>query len=296
MGIRNAKKGDLKQYYILRSNATKEYSKIINTKTNKESFNEIKKDFNKYLSSEKLILLVFEDSNKIVAYLNGSLEKSHATIDYLFVDKGYRRKGIGESIINGFLNLLKSKKIKTCRLKVNIQNDVAIKCYRKFGLEISNYEMKKIGDAEPTEFHRPKKIVNNTTLSTKEQVLDSSNVEGKILPNDRTEIFAKRAQVNKIKKSTDKVSNILKQIQQTDDIDESGDLESDDDLSAYEDLPFTENLAPLNRFELNDIENDNIFGFTEPPTSKAITIDEIKRIQRLEEMSSGSVGIIKRSS
>jgi len=143
MVIRNAKKGDLNEYYKLRSNATKEYSNIIKEPVTEESFNNIKKDFNKYVSSKKLVLLVFEECGEIVAYLNGSITESYATIDYLFVDKGHRRKGIGESLTLEFINLLKSKKIKTCRLKVNLKNNVAIKCYGKLGFSISNYEMKK---------------------------------------------------------------------------------------------------------------------------------------------------------
>ena len=39
--------------------------------------------------------------------------------------------------------MLKRKKIKKCRLGVNIKNNKAIKLYRDMGFEIKHYEMDK---------------------------------------------------------------------------------------------------------------------------------------------------------
>ena len=146
MTLRKAKKKDFESYLKLRTAATREYSKLIGKKLHIEPRNNVKRDFYKSLSSGKFVLLIFEDKGAIVAYLNGSFNGEKGIIDYLYVDKKYRGRGVAKSLINKFLSMLKSKKIKLCKLKVNVKNRLAIGLYKNLGFKVSSYEMnKKVG-------------------------------------------------------------------------------------------------------------------------------------------------------
>lgn len=58
----------------------------------------------------------------------------------LFVLKEYRGKGISTKIKDVFLEFLKCKKIKICRIDVNPENN-AQEVYKKWGFKIDKYRM-----------------------------------------------------------------------------------------------------------------------------------------------------------
>jgi len=146
MKIRKAKKEDFKQYLKLVKKSDAEYSKLIGEKikTNKR---QIKKSFNESITSNKKILLIAENNKKVVGYLVCSLyisdyQKS-GEMDYLFVPKGWKKKGIGKLLIKEFIDILKNKKLEKCRLDVNIKNISAINFYKKLGFKIYQYGLEK---------------------------------------------------------------------------------------------------------------------------------------------------------
>lgn len=119
------------------------------------------------------------------------------------------------------------------------------------------------------------------TVTKKQSILNKNNKEQQLIDKDRTSLFAKRAGVDRIKYET-----LVKDIQ-SDGL-AAGDIGDDsfDDVSDFETID-----EPLSDYDINAVEN----LFTVP--SNKFDLSEIKKLQRLEELSSnGSVGLIKRSS
>ena len=146
MKIRKARKEDINQYLELVKESNKEYSKIVGKqiKTNKKKIREL--FYNSIKSKEKLILIA-EENNQILGYLVCSFYISNyqksCYMDYLFVQKKERGKGIGKLLINDINQILKNKKLEKCRLDVNVKNISAINLYKKLGFKIYQYGLEK---------------------------------------------------------------------------------------------------------------------------------------------------------
>lgn len=144
--IRKATGNDLKEYVKLMKESNKEYSKIIGEKVN-FSDKEIKEEFNSVLKSQKEFLLLAQDNEKIVGYLMGNFtsykKKKTGNIDFLFVPKNHRKKGIASLLMKTFTKILKKKGIKKYKLKMNIKNKNAFNFYKNLGFKITNYNMEK---------------------------------------------------------------------------------------------------------------------------------------------------------
>jgi ribosomal protein S18 acetylase RimI-like enzyme len=146
MKIRKASKKDSKEYLDLRKENLNEYSKTIR-KEIKISEKKIKQEFKEIFSDTKKNLIVLEKDKKLRGYFIGSLLinpwKEMGYLDDIFVQKNFRRNGFGTLLIKEFVKTLKSKKINTLRLGVNLKNKVALKMYNKIGFKITHYEMDK---------------------------------------------------------------------------------------------------------------------------------------------------------
>ena len=144
MGIRKATQNDLLEYVKLRKEDILEYSKIVNEKVTSDD-EKLKKEFNGLMNSKDNIIIVAEDENNLIGYLNGSLLNNiwqeSGYIDDLFVTREFKRKGIGTQLIKKFIEYLKVKKIKKCKLGVDIKNINAISLYNKLGFKTDHYEM-----------------------------------------------------------------------------------------------------------------------------------------------------------
>lgn len=142
--IRKVKKEDLKQYLGLVRKSNIEYSNIIGEKI-KTNDKQIEKSFDETLSSNKKILLIAKKNKEIFGYLTASFIISDyqrtGYIDYFFVSKKERTKGIGKLLIKEFINYSKKRKIKKIRLAVNLKNKPAIKFYKHLNFKTTSYEM-----------------------------------------------------------------------------------------------------------------------------------------------------------
>ena len=144
--IRLAKEEDRKEYAKIKKEDIKEYSKIIgeNISINNK---QIEKEFNGLLNSKDNLILIAEIKGKLIGYLTGTFIKNvwqhSGYIDDVFVEDNYKRKGIATRLIKEFFVHLKDKKIKKCRLGVNLKNKNAIDLYKKVGFEFYSYEMEK---------------------------------------------------------------------------------------------------------------------------------------------------------
>lgn len=145
MKIRKATKKDFGQYSRLKKEDIAEYSKIIKQKIKVAQDTQIKKEFDGILKSKDHLILVAETNKELIGYLTGSITKNiwqhSGYIDDVFVIKDFKRKGIATKLMKTFMKIIKTKKIKKCRLGVNTKNKKAIKLYKKLGFKIVHYEM-----------------------------------------------------------------------------------------------------------------------------------------------------------
>jgi ribosomal protein S18 acetylase RimI-like enzyme len=88
-------------------------------------------------------MLVAEDNNKIVGFINGKIEKrlpifiegKIGFISGIFIEEKYRRKGIGKLFINELTKWFKSKKIKNVELQVHLKNQIGLDAWEKYGFK-----------------------------------------------------------------------------------------------------------------------------------------------------------------
>ena len=92
--------------------------------------------------SPKKIIFVFEEGNKLLAYISGEIKvdnrkiiSSVGYIDDWFVSKKYRGKKIGTQLYNQMLKFFKEHGIKIITLGVFNQNKASYKLYEKMGFK-----------------------------------------------------------------------------------------------------------------------------------------------------------------
>jgi len=145
MKIRKARKGDLKEYMGLREGWEKEYSRMLGGVDVFASKSQIKKEFSGFFTKDYSLLVVEEEGKKkeIIGYLACDFVRNKGVlyISDIFVRKGFRKKGIGNSLMNGVKSIAKARKIGKIWLGVNLKNKTAISFYKKSGFKIFRHEM-----------------------------------------------------------------------------------------------------------------------------------------------------------
>lgn len=127
-------KKDWPNYLALRIEDEKEYQKIIHGYREITSTKELKKEFDEIIKSKEKILLVAELSNRLNGFLFGDV--ATGKIDFVFVSKKFRSRGIANSLITEFSAILKKKNAKTIVLEINSKNKKALDVFRKLGFRI----------------------------------------------------------------------------------------------------------------------------------------------------------------
>ena len=143
MTIRKAKKEDFHHYLPLKKESIKEYSKLIKEKLNTSDVN-IKREFDMIFRSKEILLLSGEN-HRIIGYLNEALNISEEIgyVDDIFILKNFRKKNIGRLLMREFTKILKHRKIKKCRLEVDLKNKKALELYKQLGFKVNKYVMEK---------------------------------------------------------------------------------------------------------------------------------------------------------
>ncbi len=104
--------------YDIYSSIQDDYEK----KFNKEQFFEfILKEYNTFILSEP----------NPVGYLKATIIKDQMEIISFVIDKNYRKKGIGKTLLNKTLLIAAKKKISSIFLEVSVENNIAIDLYKK---------------------------------------------------------------------------------------------------------------------------------------------------------------------
>ncbi len=88
-----------------------------------------------YIDDSNYIILVSEDI-VVNAFLLISITSSSYELEFLYVDKDYRKRGIATELINYFLENYKDTR--PIYLEVASCNKIAINLYKKFAFEIIN--------------------------------------------------------------------------------------------------------------------------------------------------------------
>jgi ribosomal protein S18 acetylase RimI-like enzyme len=105
----------------------------------------------KLLAENREALIVAEENNKIVGYLLYKLDASYpfkvkekwAYISDLYVLPEYRRRGIGNALINQMEEIVKKSGIYKVRLLVWGENTNALEFYKKLGFKIKGFLLEK---------------------------------------------------------------------------------------------------------------------------------------------------------
>ena len=102
------------------------------------------------IDNENFMVYVAEEDNKIVGftiaeYLRGNIVKKtvEVKVAILFVDKNYRCKGIGTSLVNQIVNDCKKNGVKYLRMDNFVNNKEANDLYEKLGFDILVVERRK---------------------------------------------------------------------------------------------------------------------------------------------------------
>ena len=89
-----------------------------------------KKDFYSFISNQDNIFIISHP--KPVGYLKARVTRDDMEIISILIDKKFRNKGIGKSLLDKLLNIALKKQIQNIFLEVSVENHIAISLYKKF--------------------------------------------------------------------------------------------------------------------------------------------------------------------
>ena len=119
----------------------KEYDKSLNTKWAYDPRG--KKQFRKEIIRKDGFIKVIEVNNKLVGYFWGDIRKrmfyrkkaKYAAVETMFIEKKYRRKGLGNILLKDFLNWCKKNKVDYISASAYSKNKLALKFYKRAGFK-----------------------------------------------------------------------------------------------------------------------------------------------------------------
>ena len=100
--------------------------------------------FNKMLDDENIIILAYYINKTIVGYiLIRKMANNTCLLDGLYVEKEYRNKGIGKSLLTEAISRIKNMNIKYVDINVMYNNIIAKHIYEKLGFVGYEIKMRK---------------------------------------------------------------------------------------------------------------------------------------------------------
>ena len=100
--------------------------------------------FNKMLDDENIIILAYYINKTIVGYiLIRKMANNTCLLDGLYVEKEYRNKGIGNSLLKDAISRIKNMNVKYVDINVMYNNIIAKHIYEKLGFVGYEIKMKK---------------------------------------------------------------------------------------------------------------------------------------------------------
>ena len=98
----------------------------------------------KSAKSQKRIVIVAEDGDKMVGFAQGEVSKKPpifageekiSMLEDVAVKKGHRGGGVGTALVREFSKMSKAKGARTMQLDVHVQNPRALRLYRRLGFK-----------------------------------------------------------------------------------------------------------------------------------------------------------------
>ena len=100
--------------------------------------------FNKMLDDENIIILGYYINKTIVGYiLIRKMANNTCLLDGLYVEKEYRNKGIGKSLLTEAISRIKNMNVKYVDINVMYNNVIAKHIYEKLGFVGYEIKMRK---------------------------------------------------------------------------------------------------------------------------------------------------------
>ncbi len=143
MEIRKAREEDLEELFKLKLKLKNQDTEVDHYL---KSVDEVKGVYKKYLirdlkkqDTDRVTLVAVKDK-KIIGYIRGTLTRTlhilnvnlRGTIDNLYVEENYRKKGIAKKLVKALIDWFKEKKVDVMSLHVYPSNEAAISIYKKF--------------------------------------------------------------------------------------------------------------------------------------------------------------------
>lgn len=102
------------------------------------------KEFRKEIKSKKNNWIVVEENCQIAGFGNAEIKKDkrYGMITMVYIDKKFRRRGIGIKISRKLIKWLKSKKVKYIESSAYINNKPSIKMQEKLGFKPISLKMR----------------------------------------------------------------------------------------------------------------------------------------------------------
>ena len=79
---------------------------------------------------------VYVENNHIIAFISYKVLYERAELDYIFVEKEARRKGIASRLLENMISDCKNNKVETIDLEVSSLNESALNLYQKFDFKV----------------------------------------------------------------------------------------------------------------------------------------------------------------
>ena len=87
----------------------------------------------------KLDLLLDNEKNRYVGYCLSSIEDYSGEIESIFIEKEYRKFGLGGELMESALRWFKDKSITDIKINVVYNNNDALPFYERYGFKVGNY-------------------------------------------------------------------------------------------------------------------------------------------------------------
>lgn len=91
----------------------------------------------------KLDMLYDSDAGEFVGYCLSSIEEEDGEIESIFIDKHYRKYGLGRRLMESALRWFEHEGITNIQIGVVYANDEALPFYERYGFKVSSYVLKR---------------------------------------------------------------------------------------------------------------------------------------------------------
>lgn len=113
---------------MIRKAKENDYSKLLKYY---EEFNVNNVDL--FETSPFINIYVYEKDDNVLGFINYSIMYDRAELNYIYVEKKYRKDGVATELMDYFIDDALKNKCKNITLEVAENNDPGIKLYKKYG-------------------------------------------------------------------------------------------------------------------------------------------------------------------